>query len=80
MEGGGVGWERRRGPRGGRGGRRGGGRGDGDGFEAEEALKDEVAYGGFLGVMRVNGLLERVDEGWEGGEGLENGIEKTGVP
>jgi len=52
---------------------------DGDGFEAEEAFKDKAAYGGFLGVVGVNGLLEGVDKGWEGGEGLENGVKKTGV-
>jgi len=83
-EGGGVGREGRRGvlmllvvgPGGGGGG---GGRGDGDGLEAQEAFEDEVADGGFLGVVGLDGLLEGGDEGREGGEGLEDCVEEACV-
>ena len=35
--------------------------------------------GGFLVVMGLDSLLEGVDEGREGGEGLKDGVEEAGV-
>jgi hypothetical protein len=44
-----------------------------------KALEDEAADRGFLVVVEFDGLFEGVDEGGEGGEGLQDGVEEACV-